>query len=198
MTGVRRGFIEYLPILLLPSILLILFGKPLLNGSVLYGVDFLAYFYPLKTFIRDHFLAHWSLPFWNSYQFSGTPMISNIQASMFYPPGLLYYLFPPETAYGYSTILHSVFGSLFMFAFMRTIAVSAAGSFVAALVFSINGFFIGHLYAGHLTFVQTYIWIPLVFLFLNRFAQSRTLAPAVWAGLLLGIQILGGFPQIAF
>src|SRR3972149_5582474 len=118
MSGARRGSIGFLPVLVLLGIVLILFGKPLVNGTTLYGSDFLAYFYPLKKFIRDHLLAQGSLPFWNSYQFSGTPMISNIQGSMFYPLGILYYLFPPETAYPYSTILHCMLGSLFMFAFM--------------------------------------------------------------------------------
>jgi hypothetical protein len=198
MTRMKRDFTEYGLMLLLAAAVLILFLEPLISERSLCGGDFLFYFYPLKKFIRDHFLANGSLPFWNSYQFSGTPMISNIQASMFYPLGILYYLFPPEVAYGYSTILHCVLGSIFMFAFMRNISVSPAGSFVAALVFSFNGYFMGHLYAGHLTFVQTYIWIPLVFLFLNRFAQSRSLGTALIAGLVLGIHILGGFPQVAF
>jgi len=197
MIGVKRRFLEYLPILLLLGVFIVFFGAPLLKG-VLFGWDFLAYFYPLRQFIREHLLVHGSLPFWNSYQFSGTPLITNIQASMFYPPGILYYLFPPESAYGYSTLLHCLAGSIFMYAFMRGVSASPSGSFAAALVFSVNGYFMVHLYAGHLTFVQTYIWIPIIFLFLNRFAESRRPAAAVWGGLFLGIQILGGFPQVAF
>ncbi|RJR40746.1 MAG: hypothetical protein C4576_19445 [Desulfobacteraceae bacterium] len=198
MKGEKRGFVDFLPVLFLPSILLLLFGKLFLSGAALYGSDFHSQFYPMKDFIRDHLLAQGSLPFWNSFLFSGTPMVSNIQASMFYPPGILYYLLPTELAYGYSTVLHCLSGSLFMFAFMRTIGVTRAGSVFGAVVFSLNGYFMGHLYAGHLTFVQTYIWIPLIFLFLNRFVESRRPAAAVCGGLFLGIQILGGFPQVAF
>lgn len=56
----------------------------------------------------------------------------------------------------------------------------------------------GHVYAGHLTFVQAYIWIPLVFLFLYKFIKTKKYKNAIIAGLLLGVQILGGFPQLAF
>ena len=55
-----------------------------------------------------------------------------------------------------------------------------------------------HLYAGHLSFVQSYIWIPLIFLLLYRFIQTMAFKYALISGLMLGIQILGGFPQIAF
>ena len=117
---------------------------------------------------------------------------------MFYPLGFLYYLMPPEAAYGYSTVFHGFLGCIFMYAFMRSISVSAMGSIASALVFLFNGYFLGHLYAGHLTFTNNYIWIPLVFLFLHRFLQHGGLRDAAAAGIVLGVQILGGFPQIAF
>jgi hypothetical protein len=72
------------------------------------------------------------------------------------------------------------------------------GGIVAAVVFVFNGYFLGHLYAGHLSFTQNYIWIPLIFLFLHRMVQQGRLRHGVAAGMFLGIQILGGFPQIAF
>lgn len=117
---------------------------------------------------------------------------------MFYPLGFLYYLLPPESAYVYSTILHCILGTFFMYAFMREISVSPEGSVISALIFGFNGFFMGHLYAGHLSFVQTYIWIPLIFFFQYRFIRTKDFKNAVIAGLFLGVQILGGFPQIAF
>jgi Bacterial membrane protein YfhO len=176
----------------------LLFLGPLASGRGLYGGDFYFYFYPLKKFILEHLLTHGALPFWNSYQFSGTPMISNIQASMFYPFGFLYYLISPERAYVYSTFMHCLMAGFFMYAFVRSIPVSKAGSLMAALVFTFNGFFLGHVYAGHLTFVQSYVWIPLLFLLIHHFARTGNLVWAVGAGLVVGTQILGGFPQIAF
>ena len=198
MTRMKKSLYRYGLMGLLLSAVFALFFEPLISGRGLYGGDFLFYFYPLKKYIREHLLVHGTLPFWNSYQFSGTPMISNIQASLLYPFGFLYYLISPERAYVYSTVMHCVMGAFFMYAFSRSLPVSRVGSFMAALVFIFNGYFIGHLYAGHLTFVQNYIWIPLVFLFLHRLVHTKNVTWAVVAGLSLGTQTLGGFPQIAF
>jgi hypothetical protein len=177
---------------------LFLFREPLLTGKCLYGSDFILQFYPWKKFVLDHIQSQGSLPFWNPYLFSGSPLISNIQVSLFYPLGFLYYLLPPDVAYGYSTVLHFVLGSFFMYLFMRSLEFQRTACFFSAMVFMFNGYFMGHLYAGHLSFVQNYVWIPLILFFLNGFAQKGCLRCAAAAGLVLGFQILGGFPQIAF
>ena len=117
---------------------------------------------------------------------------------MFYPLGFLYYLLPTDSAYLYSTILHCMLGAVFMYMFMGSLGCSKAGAFLSGFLFVFNGYFMAHLYAGHLSFVQNYIWIPLIFLFAVRFMETRLLRHAVLGGLILGIQILGGFPQIAF
>jgi hypothetical protein len=177
---------------------LLLFHEILITGRCLYGSDFVLQFYPWKKFVFDHLHSQGSLPFWNPYLFSGSPLIANIQVAMFYPLGFLYYLLPPDIAYGYSTVLHIELGSFFMYLFMRSLELDRAASFFSATVFMFNGYFMGHLYAGHLSFVQNYVWIPLILLLLNAFVVKGSLHCAAAAGLCLGFQILGGFPQIAF
>jgi hypothetical protein len=177
---------------------LFLFQKVLFTGRCLSGSDFVLQFYPWKKFVFDHLQSQGSLPFWDPYLFSGSPLIPNIQVSLFYPLGFLYYLMPPDIAYGYSTVLHFMLGSGFMYLFMRSLGVQPVCCLFSALVFMSNGYFMGHLYAGHLSFVQNYIWIPLILFFLRRFVERASLRDAVAAGFFLGFQILGGFPQIAF
>lgn len=184
--------------LLLSFLILLLFGKVILSGETLYGSDFILQFYPWKKFLYDAVTTEGSLPLWNPYLFSGTPFIANIQASMFYPLGFFYYLLPTDVAYLYSTIFHSILGSLFMYLFMRFMKCSRSGSFLSSFIFVFNGYFIAHVYAGHLSFVQNYIWIPLIFIFLIKFLNTRKMMQAILAGLVLAVQILGGFPQIAF
>ena len=171
---------------------------PIIADKTLFGSDFVLQFFPWKNFVYEQLRSDGTFPFWNPYIFSGTPFITNMQASMFYPLGFLYYLIPVDVAYGYSTILHCILGCIFMYAFMRSLSVSAMGSVASAVVFVFNGYFLGHLYAGHLTFTQNYIWIPLIFLYLHRFFREVRFRHAAGAGIILGIQILGGFPQIAF
>ncbi len=198
MTKYRKTLSELLPIFLLTISVLIFFCKVISSGKPLFGSDFVLYFYPVKAFIRDYVSACGALPFWNPYVFSGTPFIANIQASMFYPLGFLFYIMPTEYAYGYTIIIHCILGSIFMYVFVRSLSVNKAGAFLSAIIFTYNGFFMAHLYAGHLTFVQNYIWIPLIFFYLHKFLKFLHLRHAMLAGLFLGIQILGGFPQIAF
>jgi len=198
MSRWKQTIQEHVPLAFVFLCTLIVFGRMLLTREALYGGDFGSYFYPLKEFIREHLVEQGAVPFWNPYQFSGTPLIGNIQASLFYPLGLLFYLMPSDQAYGYTAVIHCLLGSVFMYSFMRATSVSKGGSLLSAFVFTFSGFFMGHLYAGHLTFIQNYIWIPLVFRCLYRFVQTGRLHFALVAGLIQGIQILGGFPQISF
>lgn len=198
MTKYRASSLDVLPVALLVISVSVFFGQVIWSGKPLFGSDFVSYFYPIKRFIRDYVLSHSTIPLWNPYQFSGTPVFANIQASMFYPLGFLFYLIPTEPAYECTIILHCALGAIFMYAFARDLSLNRAGAFLAAVIFSYNGFFMGHVYAGHLTFVQSYIWIPLIFLYLHKFVNTLHVKHAVFAGIFLGIQILAGFPQTTF
>jgi hypothetical protein len=198
MSNTRDFLSELIPIAILILSVLVFFSKIMLSGSPLFGSDFILQFYPWKRFIYDQLWSHRALPFWNPYLFSGTPFIANIQASMFYPPGLLFYIMPTQYAYGYTIIFHCMLGSIFMYVFVRSLSINKMGAVLSSIVFTYNGFFMAHLYAGHLTFVQNYIWIPLIFFYLHKFLKTLHPRHAILAGLFLGVQILGGFPQIAF
>lgn len=189
---------EFFAIVVLCLAVPVFFHKILLTGKPLFGSDFVLQFYPWKQFIYENLRAKGQLPFWNPHVLSGTPFIGNIQASMFYPLGCLFYLVPPDQAYGLTIMLHFILGAIFMYVFARSIALDKAPACLAAFIFTFNGFLASHLYAGHLTFVQNYIWIPLIFFCLNKFCGSLDLRAAACGGLCLGLQILGGFPQIAF
>ena len=86
-----------------------------------------------------------------------------------------------------------------MYLLARSLGTSEFGSFVAAAVFTCNGFVMAILFLGHMSPVESYIWLPLVITFLNRAMRSPTpWGSATIAGGLWGIQILAGAPQDAF
>jgi len=197
--GKRAWVCGVFPVLLLLLSVLGFFSHVLLSQKSLFGSDFVLQFSAWKGFLYHQVRANGTIPFWNPYLFSGMPFIANIQASMFYPLGILYYLLPPERAYLFTTVIHCMLGCSFMYYFVRGLGVSVLGASISALVFTYNGFFVAHLYAGHLSFVQNYIWIPLLFMLqFKSFQENQSLRWTIAAGLVLGIQILGGFPQIAF
>jgi hypothetical protein len=189
---------EALPVFLIAISVLAFFGQFMCSGESLFGSDFVLYFCPLKDFIRDHVYNYGAIPLWNPYQLSGTPLITNIQASVFYPLDFLFYMVPAKYAYGYTVIVHYIFASVFMYVFARSLSINKTGALLSAVIFTYNGFLMAHLYAGHLTLVHSYVWIPLVFFYVHKFLNTPHPKHVILAGLFLGIQILGGFPQIAF
>jgi hypothetical protein len=198
MSSYRRFFSELAPVAILILVVLLFFAKAILAGAPLFGSDFVLQFYPWKAFLYEHVRSEGTLPFWNPYLFSGTPFLANIQVSMFYPLDFLFYMVPTEYAYGYTVILHFILASVFMYVFVRSLSVSKMGAMLSAAIFTFNGFLMAHLYAGHLTLIHSYIWIPIVFLFLHRFLYSALPKYSILAGFFLGLQILGGFPQVGF
>jgi len=194
----RLRLSEVFPLFVIVMSVFAFFGHVILSRDPLFGSDFALYFFPLKKFIRDHLLTCGTIPLWNPYQFSGTPLISNIQASAFYPLDFLFYTVSTKYAYGYTVVLHCILASVFMYVFVRSLSVGRMGALLSALIFTFNGFLMAHLYAGHLTLIHSYVWIPLIFLFLHKFLTSSLLKYAILAGFFLGVQILGGFPQIGF
>ena len=198
MTERGKRFSGFLPIFLIIVSVFIFFSKVLYYRRPLFGSDFVLYFYPLKKLIQDYVFSHGTLPLWNPFQLSGMPFIANIQASMFYPLDVLFYIIPAEYAYGYTVVLHCILGAIFMYIFVRSLSINRMGALLSSFVFAYNGFFMAHLYAGHLTFVHTYAWVPLIFYYLHKFLNTLRPIYSIFAGLFLGLQILGGFPQITF
>ena len=185
------------PLLLVLSVF-VFFSEIWITRKPLFGSDFVLYFHPWKHYLYNHFQSTGEIPLWNPYVLSGTPYLADLQTSPFYPLGFLFYLIPTDQAYTYTVMLHWVFGILTIYYFARSIPLRRGASCLASIIFSYNGYVVGHLYAGHLTFVQNYFWIPLIFLFALKFVHNQRWRYAAWCGFFLGIQILGGFPQIAF
>jgi hypothetical protein len=198
MSNNRRLLSGFFPVAILILSVLLFFFKIILSGNPLFGSDFVLQFYPWKRFLHDELWSGGTLPFWNPYLFSGTPFMANIQISMFYPLGFLFFVMPAEYAYGYTIVLHCILGSIFMYVFIRHLSVSKVGALLSSVTFTYNGFLMAHIFGGHLTFVQNYIWIPLIFLYVHKFLNTLYPRHVILAGVFLCVQILGGFPQIAF
>jgi len=178
---------------------LYLFRDIVLSGHLLIGDDFVTFYLGMKKFLYEEVRLHHEIPYWNPYIFGGMPFWAHFESTIFYPLGFLFYLVSPEKAYGFTMFLHFVIAGLFMHLLARSLGISPLGSFVASAVFVCNGFLMAILFLGHMSPVESYIWLPLVITFLHRASQSPTpWCSAMIAGGLWGIQILAGAPQDAF
>lgn len=183
---------------LLVAFCLFLFKDIIIGGHLLFGSDFVAFYLGLKQFLYNEIYLHHSIPFWNPYIFGGIPFWAHFESTIFYPLHILFWIVSPETAYGPTMFIHLVLAGVFMYMLCRSLRISRSGSFVAAAVFSFNGFIMATIYTGQMFRVQGYSWMPLVICFLNRALTSRTpYFSATMAGLVWGLQILAGSAQDA-
>jgi hypothetical protein len=178
---------------------LYLFRDILLSGHLLIGDDFVTFYLGMKKFLYDEVRIHHEIPYWNPFIFGGMPFWAHFESTIFYPLGFLFYFLSPEKAYGFTMFMHFVLAGLFMHLLARSLGITPLGSFVASAIFVCNGFLMAVLFLGHMSPVESYIWLPLVITFLHRAIQSPTpWGGAMIAGGLWGIQILAGAPQDAF
>jgi len=178
---------------------LYLFRDIVLSGHLLIGDDFVTFYLGMKKFLYDEVRLHHEIPYWNPYIFGGMPFWAHFESTIFYPLGFLFYILSPEKAYGYTMFLHFLLAGFFMYLLTRSLGVSEAGGFVASAVFACNGFLMAILFLGHMSPVESYIWLPLVIYFVNRAVHAdRIWRDAIIAGALWGVQILAGAPQDAF
>ena len=92
------------PLILIVLTPLVLFWRLVFAGEVLYWGVPLMQFYPWHT-LANRALASGQWPLWTDWLGNGAPLLANHQTALFYPPNLLFRLFPVEYALGYSLSL---------------------------------------------------------------------------------------------
>jgi len=188
----RKALIAY------AGVCALFFWPVLLPDRVLFGSDFLMFFYPMKQFLWEQVRDHGRLPLWNPHVFCGAPFLADIQVSAIYPGGALFYAMPPEQAYGWTVALHFFAAALGMFAFTRDFGLSWPASWTAGVLYAFNAFMLRHVYAGHLTLFQTAAWVPWLWWACRRAWSSDGTRGWALASVFTALMLLGGFPQIAF
>ena len=110
-----------------------------------------------------------SLPLWNPYSFSGTPLLANYQTAAFYPLNLLYFFLPFNFSWGLQIMFQPLLAGIFMYLYLRNLKISEAGSLLGAFVYSYSGFSIAWLEWN--TILHTALWLPLTLLSVDKIIQ---------------------------
>jgi hypothetical protein len=195
----NRPTLKYLALLALAIILF--FWKTLLTDqfSVINGSEGVNQSYAWLHFFVDS-IRHFHLPLWDPYAFSGRPFAGEMDPAAYYPLNLLFALFPLKGnglispgLYNEILALTHILCAWFMFALLRELRCSRYAAFVGACAFSLGGLMSRMIW---LQYVQSCIWLPLIFLFLLRAFRAekrgRALLEAALSGLCLGMSILTG------
>jgi hypothetical protein len=149
------------------------FWKIALANLILVGVDVFTYFTPFKAYAAEVLRAG-RLPLWNPYLFMGVPFLANVQTAALYPLNLpLIWLSTPKMV-AYSIVLHIFLGGLFAYLYARlSLGLSPFGALVTAIVFAFSGFLGARV--EHLTHLNVYVWLPLLFLLFDLARLSPSL-----------------------
>ncbi len=180
--------------LLLLFILLtgLLFGRTLFppEGSMIYGGDIYdAYFY-WKGYMQQSFGAG-TIPFWNPYNFSGTPFLAHPNINIAYPFNWLFILLPSSYSFAWYFFLHVIIAGISMYILVRDFT-GRWGAAAAAVMFAWGGFFAARIYSGHLEYVDAASWVPLTAALLFRVIRAPTMRNILLASMGVGIQLVVG------
>lgn len=141
--------------------------------------DTLRQFYPWEQFTRQQ-LSTFSLPLWNPYTFSGSPLLANHQSRVFYPLTLLTVLLPYTLGWTILVIWQHAFSFIFMYLYAKRIGIHQYGSLLAAISFSFSLF--ASVFSQYVIIGHTLMWLPFIWWCVE---QYRATASRKYAMLLL-------------
>jgi putative Ca2+/H+ antiporter (TMEM165/GDT1 family) len=174
--------------------------RVLFDRDFIFPWDFRAVHVPLATLIADAF-RRGEFPLWDPYTYCGMPIFANIQAALFYPPGLAATgagaiagdaLLPKFLAI--SVVIQIAFAGLCAFELMRKLDVRPAAAWIGASVFELGCFFAAQ--AEHMGAMQGAVWLPLIWLAVLQLREFRRRWLAILA-LALAMTVFAGLPQVA-
>jgi len=165
----------------------------LIKGVFVYG-DAGVSFFPFRTYTFQSLLKG-TLPLWTPYINNGHPFLAIFSTAVFYPLNLLFLLFPVYIGWNYSIILHYILAGIFMYFYLKEVGLQSSCALFGGIVFMFNGFLISHL--EHTTMVAAAIWLPLIFMLIEKLIKTKRYIYSLILGLIIGTQLLAGYPQIS-
>lgn len=162
--------------------------------------DMIDYYYPAHFYTVES-IKHGSFPLWNPHILSGFPSIADPETAVFYPLNFFLYLSSINSPLSLKTVetflaLHYFLTGLFMWIFLRSLSLKRFAALSGAIIYMFSGYLAAH--AQHLGPIMASTWIPLILYYSRKSILEKNNRHVIKAGLLLGIQILAGYPQTTF
>ncbi len=153
-TGWARAHAALMVLMLVPFVVL---ASPLLFGNVFLDGDNFIQNFPLRALVgRD--LGHGMLPLWNSYLFSGTPLLAGFNAGAVFPATWLMAVMPAFTAWTLSFAAVYDIGLVGMYLFLRRQGICPTAATFGAATFSFAGYMSAQIV--HVDLIQGAAWLP--------------------------------------
>lgn len=179
-------------LLLVLGLMLVTFPDVFFKGQVFTYRDAGIFNYPTHFYYRECIL-NGELPLWNPFSNCGIPFLAQWNVMVLYPLSLFFLLPAPwsMTLFSLAHLLVAVFG-MYALAYRWTNNRFAAS--VAGLAFGWNGLTM-HAALMWPNSCASYAWMPWTILLMHRAMQERGRF-ILYAGMLGGLQMLAGVPEI--
>ncbi len=197
-TPFTEGLFEKCRVYLLPLLLicaLLFYNEPLIvMKGLAMGGDGLMLFYPAEHLLARSLRAG-TLPFWVPELQCGFPLLADGQPGPLYPINVLAFgLLPTPIAHNWVLLVHCLLGFLLTFWWGCTLGMRPSAAGWSGFLFTLTTPLVG----GNVPLLEALAWSPGLFVLTERLVQGRTLRTALPISLVVALQWLAGFPQVAF
>lgn len=139
----------------------------------------------------------WEWAEWNPFVSLGRPTFAEIEAAIFYPPSLVFIL-GPVVGLVLGLWGHLVLVIRGMLALMRSMNVSGAGAWFAALAWTLGAPLMGRLQSGQIQVVFALAWFPLLLVVARNLVNVPGRRTALRLAVVAAMILLAGSPPMAW
>ena len=180
-------------------LVLLLVFNPLLKSETLpysKSSDLILQEISWKGFLKESVQQYHAEPLWYPFAFSGGPFLAKPYTGALYPLNAPFILLG-DSYFAWTIAVHLLLIALFVYALARYIGISAIASLMAAGIAMLELKTVSNaVYAGHLGIVETYAWMPALFLMGERFIRKPCLENALLLAGVAAVQFTAGHTQI--
>lgn len=196
----RQWIYSHLWIFLLFFLTLVFFYQFLFHPTELISPysDIPGIFYFEKLLFVNTIYSFHQLPLWNPYIFSGSPFVGNPSTAMFYPLNYIFLIFPLASSFGLMFMLDIFLIGCFTYLFTRSLGLSRFASLLSSSTCMFSGMVITKIYAGNTISLDTFVWLPLLFYFLEKLIVTRKFIYSLVSAICIAFVLVGGHTQVAF
>lgn len=152
------------------------------------------FIYPWMKYTLDH-LKEGRIPFWTHLSGGGNPFMGNMTCACFYPLNWLGLVVLPEIFWFLTGFLKLFLAAILTYALLRCYRLRFLSAFFGGLSFGFCGFQICWLNHPHSNVI---LFLPALLIAVEYLLKKRTGFALFLNALLLGLQILGGSPEVSF
>ena len=164
---------------------------PVKNGAM---PDVVTQIYPWKHLTIEIWKTG-NVPFWNPYNFSGTPHLANYQTAVLSPFNLLFFLLPFVDAWSLLVLLQPLLAGLFMYLFIRSLKRSQAAALISSMSFMFCGFIV--VWMDYATLAYAIAFLPLALFCIEKYSEFKKIRYLILLSLSIPLSFFSGHFQIS-